>query len=157
MKEFFQIGNNRANTKNTVGVKNRTLSKYTLDGKQSLERFIHDCNVFQSEREYVLLRDLYQEYIAYCENWNNGECRFVPVNIRRLLHYMEKRCLVKRHSTNYQTRLYLKKSPCSCVSGLAVDEILQKNDLAAISESELLKPLNDKGTEEILITDKVDC
>ena len=37
MKEFFQIGNNRANTKNTVGVKNRTLSKYTLDGKQSLE------------------------------------------------------------------------------------------------------------------------
>ena len=59
MKEFFQIGNNRANTKNTVGVKNRTLSKYTLDGKQSLERFIHDCNVFQSEREYVLLRDLY--------------------------------------------------------------------------------------------------
>lgn len=41
--------------------------------------------------------------------------------------------------------------------GLAVDEILQKNDLAAISESELLKPLDDKGTEEILITDKVDC
>lgn len=72
MKEFFQIGNNRANTKNTVGVKNRTLSKYTLDGKQSLERFIHDCNVFQSEREYVLLRDLYQEYIAYCENLNSA-------------------------------------------------------------------------------------
>ena len=70
---------------------------------------------------------------------------------------MEKRCLMKRHSTNYQTRLYLKKSPCSCVSRLAVDEILQKNDLAAISESELLKPLNYKGTEEILITDKVDC
>ena len=100
---------------------------------------------------------LYQEYIAYCEKWNNGECCFVPINIRGLLHYMEKRCLVKRHSTNYQTRLYLKKSPCSCVSGLAVDEILQKNDLAAISESELLKPLDDKGTEEILITDKVDC
>jgi len=38
-----------------------------------------------------------------------------------------------------------------------VDEILQKNDLATISESELLKPLDDKGTEEILITDKVDC
>ena len=156
MKEFFQIGNNRANTKNTVGVKNRTLSKSTFDGKQSLERFMHDCNVFQSEREYVLLRDLYQEYIAYCENGNNGDC-FVPINIRRLLRYMEKRCLVKRHSTNYQTCLYLKKSPCSCVSGLAVDEILQKNDLAAISESELLKPLDDKGTEEILITDKVDC
>ena len=41
------------------------------------------------------------------------------------------------------------------MSGLAVDEILQKNDLAAISESELLKPLNYKGTEEILITDKL--
>ena len=65
--------------------------------------------------------------------------------------YSEGRC------TNNQTHLYLKKSPCSCVSGLAVDEILQKNDLAAISESELLKPLVDKGTEEILITDKVDC
>lgn len=157
MRNYAQIGNNRVNTKNTVGVKNRTLPKSTLDGKQSLEQFMYDCNVFQSEREYVLLRDLYQEYIAYCENGNNGECRFVPINIRRLLHYMEKRCLVKRHSTNYQTRLYLKKSPCSCVSGLAVDEILQKNDLEAISESELLKPLDDKGTEEILITDKVDC
>lgn len=43
------------------------------------------------------------------------------------------------------------------MSGLAVDEILQKNDLETISESELLKPLDDKGTEEILITDKVDC
>lgn len=118
MKEFFQIGNNRANTKNTVGVKNRTLSKSTLDGKQSLERFMHDCNVFQSEREYVSLQDLYQKYRAYCENENNGECCFVPINIRELLRYMEKRCLVKRHSTNYQTRLYLKKSPCSCVSGL---------------------------------------
>ena len=157
MNGNFKIGNNRANTKNTVGVKNRTLPKSTLDGKQSLERFMHDCNVFQSEREYVSLQDLYQEYRAYCEHGNNGECCFVPINIRELLRYMEKRCLVKRHSTNYQTRLYLKKSPCSCVSGLAVDEILQKNDLAAISESELLKPLNDKGTEEILITDKVDC
>lgn len=65
--------------------------------------------------------------------------------------YSEGRC------TNNQTHLYLKKSPCSCVSELAVDEILQKNDLAAISESELLKPLDDKGAEEILITDKVDC
>lgn len=64
---------------------------------------------------------------------------------------------MKRHCTNNQTHVYLKKSPCSCVSGLAVNEILQKNDLAAISESELLKPLNDKGFEEILITDKVDC
>ena len=134
MKNYAQIGNNRANTKNTVGVKNRTLPKSTLDGKQSLERFMHDCNVLQSEREYVLLRDLYQEYRAYCENENenNDECCFVPINIKGLLRYMEKRCLVKRHSTNYQTRLYLKKSPCSCVSGLAVDEILQKNDLAAI-------------------------
>lgn len=157
MKNYVQIGNNRVNTKNTVGVKNRTLSKYTLDGKQSLERFIHDCNVFQSEREYVSLQDLYQEYRAYCENENNDECCFIPINIKEFLRYMEKRCLMKRHSTNYQTRLYLKKSPCSCVSGLAVDEILQKNDLAAISESELLKPLDDKGTEEILITDKVDC
>lgn len=159
MRNYAQIGNNRANTKNTIGVKNRTLLKSTLDGKQSLERFMHDCNVLQSEREYVLLRDLYQEYRAYCENENenNDECCFVPIDIKGLLRYMEKRCLVKRHSTNYQTRLYLKKSPCSCVSGLAVDEILQKNDLAAISESELLKPLDDKGTEEILITDKVDC
>ena len=53
--------------------------------------------------------------------------------------------------------IFIWKSPCSCVSELAVDEILQKNDLAAISESELLKPLDDKGAEEILITDKVDC
>ncbi len=159
MDDNFKIGNNRANTKNAVGVKNRTLFKYTLDGKQSLERFMYDCNVFQSEREYVSLQDLYQEYIAYCENENenNDECCFILINIKGLLRYMEKRCLVKRHSTNYQTRFYLKKSPCSCVSGLAVDEILQKNDLAAISESELLKPLDDKGTEEILITDKVDC
>ena len=157
MKNYVQIGNNRVNTKNTVGVKNRTLSKSTLDGKQSLEQFMYDCNVFQSEREYVSLQDLYQEYRAYCENENNDECCFIPINIKEFLRYMEKRCLMKRHSTNYQTRLYLKKSPCSCVSGLAVDEILQKNDLAAISESELLKPLDDKGTEEILITDKVDC
>ena len=128
-----------------------------MDGKQSLEQFMYDCNVFQSEREYVSLQDLYQEYRAYCENENNDECCFIPINIKEFLRYMEKRCLMKRHSTNYQTRLYLKKSPCSCVSGLAVDEILQKNDLAAISESELLKPLDDKGTEEILITDKVDC
>lgn len=64
---------------------------------------------------------------------------------------------MKCHCTNNQIRLYLKKSPCSCVSGLAVDEVLQKNDLETISESELLKPLDDKGTEEILITDKVDC
>ena len=157
MKNYVQIGNNRVNTKNTVGVKNRTLPKSTLDGKQSLEQFMYDCNVFQSEREYVSLQDLYQEYRAYCENENNDECCFIPINIKGFLRYMEKRCLMKRHSTNYQTRLYLKKSPCSCVSGLAVDEILQKNDLAAISESELLKPLDDKGTEEILITDKVDC
>lgn len=152
MKEFFQIGNNRANTKNTVGVKNRTLSKSTLDGKQSLERFMHDCNVLQSEKEYVLLRDLYLEYSAYCK-----EVGIVPKAQKEFLRYMEKYCSVKRYCTNNQTRLYLKKSPCSCVSGLAVDEILQKNDLEAISESELLKPLDDKGTEEILITDKVDC
>ncbi|WP_455590578.1 hypothetical protein [Bacteroides sp.] len=159
MNDNFKIGNNRANTKNTVGVKNRTLPKSTLDEKQSLERFMSDCNVFQSEREYVSLQDLYQEYRAYCENENenNDECCFVPIKIKGLLRYMEKRCLVKRHSTNNQTRLYLKKSPCSCVSELAVDEILQKNDLEAISESELLKPLDDKGTEVILITDKVDC
>lgn len=152
MKEFFQIGNNRANTKNTVGVKNRTLSKSTFGEKKSIERFMHDCNVLQSEKEYVLLRDLYLEYSTYCK-----EVGIVPKVQKEFLHYMEKHCLVKRHCTNNQTRVYLKKSPCSCVSGLAVDEILQKNDLAAISESELLKPLNDKGTEEILITDKVDC
>ena len=152
MNENFKIGNNRANTKNTVGVKNRTLSKSILDGKQSFERFMHDCNVLQSEKEYVLLRDLYLEYSTYCK-----EVGIVPKVQKEFLRYMEKRCLVKRHSTNYQTRLYLKKSPCSRVSGLAVDEILQKNDLEAISESELLKPLDDKGTEEILITDKVDC
>lgn len=159
MKNYVQIGNNRANTKNTVGVKNHTLPKSTLDEKQSLERFMSDCNVFQSEREYVSLQDLYQEYRAYCENGNenNDECCFVPINIKGLLRYMEKRCLVKRHCINNQTHLYLKKSPCSCVSELAVDEILQKNGWVAISESELLKPLDDKGTEEILITDKVDC
>ncbi|RYS82569.1 hypothetical protein EAJ15_16105 [Parabacteroides merdae] len=113
---------------------------------------MHDCNVLQSEKEYVLLRDLYLEYSTYCK-----EVGIVPKVQKEFLRYMEKHCLVKRHCTNNQTRVYLKKSPCSCVSGLAVDEILQKNDLAAISESELLKPLNDKGTEEILITDKVDC
>lgn len=154
---MFKLVTTESIQKNTVGVKNRTLPKSTLDGKQSLEQFMYDCNVFQSEREYVSLQDLYQEYRAYCENENNDECCFIPINIKEFLRYMEKRCLMKRHSTNYQTRLYLKKSPCSCVSGLAVDEILQKNDLAAISESELLKPLDDKGTEEILITDKVDC
>lgn len=59
MRNYVQIGNNRANTKNAVGVKNRTLSKYTLDEKLSLEQFMYDCNVLQSEKEYVLLRDLY--------------------------------------------------------------------------------------------------
>lgn len=108
MKNYVQIGNNRVNTKNTVGVKNRTLPKSTLDGKQSLEQFMYDCNVFQSEREYVSLQDLYQEYRAYCENENNDECCFIPINIKEFLRYMEKRCLMKRHSTNYQTRLYLK-------------------------------------------------
>ncbi|MTU30692.1 hypothetical protein [Parabacteroides merdae] len=128
------------------------MSKSTFGEKKSIERFMHDCNVLQSEKEYVLLRDLYLEYSTYCK-----EVGIVPKVQKEFLRYMEKHCLVKRHCTNNQTRVYLKKSPCSCVSGLAVDEILQKNDLAAISESELLKPLNDKGTEEILITDKVDC
>lgn len=69
MKNYVQIGNNRANTKNTVGVKNRTLSKSTLDGKQSLERFIHDCNVFQSEREYVLLRVYIRSIVHIARKW----------------------------------------------------------------------------------------
>lgn len=57
MKNYVQIGNNRVNTKNTVGVKNRTLPKSTLDGKQSLEQFMWNSY----ERSFVIEYQLYKK------------------------------------------------------------------------------------------------